>query len=350
MATICKPSVIFPNHKIKQEEIITVLKSIFPSYSNWNRAETMIRNTEVETRSLILPIEEVINLKGFGERNVIYEKEAIKLSVAASKEALRNGNVKPSDINMIIVVSCTGFMMPSLTSYLINELNLNSETVQLPIAQLGCVAGGSALNRAFDYLTLYPNHNVLLVSAEFPSLCFQGMDEDLSSLIASAIFGDCVSACVIKGKNLDASGYKITATGTYLLKNSENYIKYDIKDSGFRFGVNKEVMHSIEKVAPLLKNFSVQKQNKQIQDLDFFIFHTGGRRILDELVIHLALKEESVEFSRRSLQACGNIASGAVFDVLRQEFESLKRESNDIGIMAAFGPGFTMEYNTGVWV
>ena len=36
---------------------------------------------------------------------------------------------------------------PSLTSWMINNLGFRTDTTQLPIAQLGCAAGGAAINR-----------------------------------------------------------------------------------------------------------------------------------------------------------------------------------------------------------
>ncbi len=42
--------------------------------------------------------------------------------------------------------------MPSLTAWLINEMDFDSTTRQLPIAQLGCATGGAAINRkAHDF-------------------------------------------------------------------------------------------------------------------------------------------------------------------------------------------------------
>ncbi|WP_305810519.1 hypothetical protein [Photobacterium leiognathi] len=54
---------------------------------------------------------------------------------------------------MVIAVSCTGFMMPSLIAHLINFLDLNLNTIQLPVAQMGCVAGAYTINRAYEHTT-----------------------------------------------------------------------------------------------------------------------------------------------------------------------------------------------------
>lgn len=120
----------------------------------------------------------------------------------AAQEALEFAHLDAREIDLIIAVSCTGFMMPSLTAYLINDLGFPSTTKQLLICQLGCVAGASAINRAFEYCKAFPKANVLIACVELSSLCFQPSDETMESLLASALFGDMAAACV--KRNADA--------------------------------------------------------------------------------------------------------------------------------------------------
>jgi phloroglucinol synthase len=347
MATLCKPAIVLPPYKISQDEIIRILASLYAGGERWETIETMIRNTRVENRFMIKPMEEVIALQGFGSRNAIYAEAAKTMSGKAADAALQAAGLDAADINMIIPVTCTGFMMPSIASYLISSKGFGVHTRQLPIAQLGCVAGTSAINRAFEYLSVYPAHNVLILSVEFCSLCFQKDSMGISSLISDAIFGDCVAACVVKGGA--APGYRILATDSYTLKNTEHYIKYDIRDTGFEFVLDKEVMYAIRKVAPIFEAFVAANVGKKVNELDFYMFHTGGRRILDEVMTGLSLPPAALQHSRDCLRHLGNIASAAVLDVLYREFESGKRQPGEYGMMAAFGPGFTTEYNLGIW-
>lgn len=77
-------------------------------------------------------------------------------------------------------------------------------------------------------------------------------------------------------------------------------------------------MKAISAVAPEMERLSREHFDQVCARCDFFIFHTGGRRILDELVAHLTLAEEQVAPSRASLAEVGNVASVVVFDVLRR--------------------------------
>lgn len=348
MGILTKPAVVRPNYQISQKEMIKVLENLYPNHSQWDKISRMISNTQVNNRYIVRPIQEIVVHTGFEQRNLIYTKEARRLGVQAVRQALEYAGLEARDIDMIIVTSCTGFMMPSLTSHLISKLPFREDTKQLPIAQLGCVAGASAINRASEYCNGFKESNVLIVSVEFCSLCFQPSDCSISDLISAVLFGDSVSACVMRGKG--GMGYRVEQNASYLLKNSDRYIAYDVKSTGFHFVLDKKVMSTIKTVAPIMKDFVRKSIGLFPKELDFFVFHTGGRKILDELVNHLEVNERLITLSRCSLAECGNLSSVAVFDVLDRMFASKQRISGERGMLAAFGPGFTAEMNVGTWV
>ncbi|OHX14407.1 type III polyketide synthase PhlD [Chromobacterium sphagni] len=347
MSTLCQPNVLFPQYKITQEQMIEHLENLHGDHPRMSLAKRMIQNTEVNSRHLVLPIDELSVHTGFTHRSIVYEREARAMSSTAARQAISNANLKPSDIRMVIVTSCTGFMMPSLTAHLINDLELPASTVQLPIAQLGCVAGAAAINRAHDFASLNNRNHVLIVSLEFSSLCYQPDDTKLHAFISAALFGDAVSACVLRA-NDEAPGFNIKSTKSFFLPKSEHFIRYDVKDTGFHFTLDKAVMNSIKDVAPVMEKLNQDTYSQQCAENDFFIFHTGGRKILDELVNKLSLPADKVAPSRHSLSEAGNIASVVVFDVLRRRFES-KPKTGSVGLLAAFGPGFTAEMAVGQW-
>ncbi|WP_025131870.1 type III polyketide synthase [Pseudomonas sp. PH1b] len=347
MPTLCLPHVLFPEHRISQQQMIEHLRRLHGDQPGTALSERMIRNSQVQQRHLLLPLDELLQQSDITRRSILYERAARDMACAAARQALVNADLTPSAIRMVIVTSCTGFMMPSLTAHLINDLRLPATTVQLPIAQLGCVAGMAAINRARDFAALDVDNHVLMVSLEFSSLCYQAGDKQLHSLISAALFGDAAGACVLRADDR-AQGVRITAGRSYLLPDSEHFIRYEVKNSGFHFALDKAVMHSIKDIAPVLERFNQDHQRQGCADNDFFIFHTGGRKILDELVIHLQLPEDSVGLSRTSLAEAGNVASVAVFDVLRRQFESPPKAGSK-GLMAAFGPGFSVEMSLGQW-
>jgi len=64
--------------------------------------------------------------------------------------------MKADEIDLIITVSCTGFMIPSLDAHLINLMGFRSDVRRMPFTELGCAAGAMAMGRAADYLKAKP--------------------------------------------------------------------------------------------------------------------------------------------------------------------------------------------------
>ena len=78
MSILNKPAIIFPRYQIGQKEMITVLEELFPNHPNWATVKRMIKNSKVDKRHIIRPIEETITHSGFKKRNDLYIKEGIK--------------------------------------------------------------------------------------------------------------------------------------------------------------------------------------------------------------------------------------------------------------------------------
>src|SRR5690606_12331369 len=78
----------------------------------------------VDKRYSIMDPIEVFTSSGFGDRNDIYIRETIELGKKCLKKALQKANWKPTDVDFIITVSCTGIMIPSVDAYLINEFKM----------------------------------------------------------------------------------------------------------------------------------------------------------------------------------------------------------------------------------
>ncbi|GAA3052207.1 hypothetical protein GCM10020000_37030 [Streptomyces olivoverticillatus] len=176
MATLCRPAIAVPEYVITREQTLELARTLHADHPQLELALRLIGNTGVQTRHLVQPIEDTLKHPGFTVRNARYEREAKARVPDVVRRALENAEVSAQDIDMIVYVSCTGFMMPSMTAWLINTMDFKAETRQLPIAQLGCAAGGAAINRAHDFCTAYPTANVLIVACEFCSLLYQPTD------------------------------------------------------------------------------------------------------------------------------------------------------------------------------
>ncbi|MFR0357565.1 type III polyketide synthase [Streptomyces sediminimaris] len=347
MAVLCCPSVSVPEHTITMEDTLHLAERLHGDHDQLPLALKLISNTGVRTRHLIQPLERTLRHPGVEERTKVYVREAKKRIPAVVERALKNAGVTAADIDAVVFVSCTAFTMPSLTAWMINELGLRHDTCQIPIAQLGCAAGGAAINRAHDFCTSHADSNVLIVSCEFCSLCYQPDDLEVGNLLSNGLFGDALAAAVVKSHS--ASGLRLEANGSRLVPDTEDWISYAVKDTGFHFRLDRRVPRTMEQLAPALRDVAAT-HGCDASALDFYVVHAGGPRILDDLSHFLSVPAELFSFSRATLAQHGNIASAVVLDVLRRLITSGTLRSGHRGIVAGFGPGITAEISIGTWL
>ncbi|MEU2961052.1 type III polyketide synthase [Streptomyces albidoflavus] len=346
MAVLCRPAVAVPPHVITMEETLDLARSTHAGHDQLGLVLRLIRNTGVATRHLVQPIGETLAHPGFEARNKVYEREAKARVPQVVHQALAEAELTAQDIDLIVYVSCTGFMMPSMTAWMINSLGFRSDTRQLPIAQLGCAAGGAAVNRAHDFTKAYPGSNVLIVACEFCSLLYQPTDLGVGSLLSNGLFGDAVAAVVVRGEG--GTGLNLERNGSHLVPDTEEWISYAVRETGFHFQLDKRVPGTMSMLAPALTALSAQHL-WNVGELDFYIIHAGGPRILDDLCTHLELPSEMFAQSRATLTERGNIASCVVLDALDRYFASGKATEGARGMLAGFGPGITAEISLGTW-
>lgn len=347
MPTLCRPAVMVPEFVITQEETLEIARRRHADNPRLPLALRLIKNTGVRKRHIIRPIGETLEHPGFEIRNRIYEEHAKARVPEVIRRALDHAGLDESDIDVIIFVSCTGFMMPSMTAWLINAMGFRPETRQIPISQLGCAAGGAAINRAHDFCTAYPDANALIVSCEFCSLCYQPSDDDIGSVLSAGLFGDAVGAAVVRGAG--GTGVSLQRNSSYLIPNTEDWISYAVRSTGFHFQLDKRVPTTMKPLAPALRGL-VDDHGWDVENLDFYIIHAGGPRILDDLSTYLKVDGHAFRHSRATLIEYGNIASAVVLDALNRLFAEGHVEDQGRGVIAGFGPGITAEMAIGTWV
>jgi 1,3,6,8-tetrahydroxynaphthalene synthase len=346
MPTLCRPAVFVPSNVISLEDTLALANKIHANHEQLPLVLRLIRNTKVIKRHIIQPIEETLRHPGFEARNHVYVREAKACIPKVVQEALSNANLAADQIDAIVFVSCTGFTMPSLIAWMINELSFRSDARQLPIAQMGCAAGGAAINRAHDFCLAYPDSNVLIVACEFCSLCYQPSDLSVGNLLSNGLFGDAIAAAVVCGRG--ANGILLTGNGSRLVRGTEDWISYAVKATGFHFCLDKRVPGTMEQLAPELRSVAGE-HGWDASALDFYIIHAGGPRILDDLSHFLGVAPSRFDYSRATLMNYGNVASVVVLDAARRMFEAGAVQEGARGIIAGFGPGITAEITLGRW-
>jgi len=202
MPTIHTTAIAHPSHRYNQDEI---LHSLSLWVGDDERLLTLARrvfaNAAVHTRYGCRALFDLVNPLSITEASQLYQQQARQLGEQVVRQCLAEADTPPNAVDLLITTSCTGFMIPSLDAYLANALGFSSQVKRLPITELGCAAGAVALSRAFDYLQAFPQHTVLVVAVELPSLTFQVQDLSPANIVSSALFGDGAAAVLLTGES-----------------------------------------------------------------------------------------------------------------------------------------------------
>jgi alkylresorcinol/alkylpyrone synthase len=255
---------------------------------------------------------------------------------------LQRAGLRPDEVDLIITVSCTGFMIPSLDAHLINLMGFRSNVRRMPFTELGCAAGAMALGRAADFLKANPGGNVLIIAVELPSLTFQRKDISQANLISSILFGDGAAAVLVTGRHVP--GPKIMVSETYTFPDSLGAMGFDLRDSGFHILLAKDVPEMIgDKIRDLVNGF-LERHGKKFQDIKGWILHPGGARLLGNVEIALGLTKCQTQPSWDILGNVGNLSSATILFILQEWLEKRPLKSGEYALAAAFGPGFSAEF------
>ncbi len=333
-----------PPHTITREDVKYYMGRVFDIPER--RLEAMmsiVDNAQVHTRHVLFPIDYTVEPRSLEKTNLEYMQNAIELGQRAAKECLKRAGMTAQDIDLIITVSCTGFMIPSLDAHLINLMGFRPDVRRMPFTELGCAAGAMALGRASDYLQSHPDGNALIISVELPSLTFQRKDISQANLISSILFGDGAAAVIIS-RNESAAGPRILASETYTFPDSLGAMGFDLKDSGFHILLAKDVPEMIgAKIEGLVDGF-LSRHGQTRDAIRGWILHPGGSRLLSNVEKELGLSKCDTQPSWDILGTVGNLSSATILFILQEWLEKRPLKKNDIALAAAFGPGFSAEF------
>lgn len=346
MARISGLGTAVPLHRLTQADIAAAVAESFDLGSCKSAAlKSLFQRSEVDARFCVLDSASFKNHRSLSETMSLFRVHAEELSLVAAKRCLEKSQLRPEQVDLVITCSCTGMLLPSLSLLIARDLGLRSDVRRMPITEAGCSGGAYSLARAADFVRAFPEAHVLVIAVELPSLTLQKKDRSASNLVASSLFGDGAAAALIEGKKVapraNGTDLEIVDSHTQVLPDSLQDLGFDLRDGGLHIVLSRFVPDIVSRNAPDIIERFLGKSGLSQDDLSFFVLHPGGRKVLDALsqALHLAL--ECTEVSRAVLRAYGNQSSASVLFVLE---ETLARNApRGFGLLAAFGPGITME-------
>jgi len=355
MPAIISVSEVIPPYQVNQDQASAFARELFAeSFKDIERLLKAFQNGQIEKRHFVQGLEWFKESHTFEEKNNAYIESAVTLGREAIIKCLQNDSflkeeISFEEIDAIFFISTTGLSTPSIDARIINLLPFNAHIKRIPIWGLGCAGGAAGLSRAFEYCSAFPKSKVLVLSIELCSLTFQKNDLSKSNLIGTSLFADGIACALVIGDKVRQEAYSkkakvpfIVATQSTLMPKSLDVMGWDIRNTGLFVIFSRDIPQIIEAwLKPNVIGF-LTEQELELGQINHFIAHPGGKKVLDAYVKSLDIPTSMNETSLDILKNYGNMSSASILYVLKRFMERDVPEG-DLGLATALGPGFSSE-------
>ncbi len=334
-----------PSYSIDQVDVAALARSVFERrYEDFPRLANVFATAGIRTRHAVRPLEWFQRPRDWADRMTAYVDGAQALFTAVARKALAAAELTGRDIDTVVTVSSTGIASPTLEARAFADLGFREDVRRVPVFGLGCAGGASGLGLASRLAAAEPGDRVLLVVVELCTLAFRLDKPTKSNIVASALFGDGSAACVLQSVSASDDGpgrmlATVESSGEHLWPDTLDIMGWAIDPQGFDVIFSRAIPPFAQANARTAAAAILARSNLRLDDIDRFVFHPGGAKVITALERGLSLGQGTLEDERAVLAAYGNMSAPTVLFVLRR---ALAAGTHGRILMSAMGPGFTM--------
>ena len=275
---------------------------------------------------------------GVATRHIIKDETTVSMACEAAKKALDDGEVKPEEVDLIIVSTISSnIILPCTACEVQKELGAENATCfDLSAACSGFVL---AYNTALAYLSGGVYQTALIIGSESLSNLTNWKDRGTCIL-----FGDGAGAAVMRAKEgrtyLPAThsdgmkGKALTCLSRHThidakrMKDPEYYMQMD-GQAVFKFAVKK---------VPEVVNEVLSKNQVKKEEIVWYILHQANSRIVEAVAKRL---DEPIEKFPMNLKEYGNTSSASIPILLDELNRQGRLKAGQKLVLAGFGAGLT---------
>ena len=297
----------------------------------------ILSNTDLE--KIVDTTDEWITKRtGIKTRHIAENEVTSDLAYKAALDALKNADMKPEDIDMIIVATITPdhFTMPSTACIVAEKLGIVRPAVDISAACTGFIY---ALAHAKAFIESGMFRNILIVGAETLSKVVNWKDRT-----TCVLFGDGAGAAIIsatENRNEAIIDIDINADGKYkdFLITPGRGVKYGCETEKIWLEMkgNETFKVAVKTLSNSVKEI-LNRNNMTSDDIQFFIPHQANFRIIDAVARAINMPAEK---SVLTVHKYGNTSSASIPMAINDMFKEGKLKKGDILLLDAFGGGFT---------
>src|SRR5688572_12746650 len=274
--------------------------------------------------------------------DVLHERFATHaplIAQQAAEEALRKAACRAQDIDGVIISTCTGYLCPGLTSYVIERLGLRHDVLALDLVGQGCGAAIPNLRAAEALLAARRCDRVLSICVEICSAAFY-IDDDPGVLVSACLFGDGAGAAVVGREPIvgrRSPQWKDVAS--HIEPAARDTLRFEHKDGMLRNILTPEVPQLAAEYAERVLDEVLRENDLTRESIAAWVWHAGGRKVIEALQRRIGLEPAQLEHSTEVLRSHGNVSSACVYFVLKATLANGARPG--WWWMSSFGAGFS---------
>ncbi len=348
-AAIAAVGSAFPDTAYSQDEIGDLLGLQNPV------VRRLLRAPHIRKRHLFLPARDSgtgrVRHESAADLHAKFREGALEIGSRAIRSALDSVSLAPADVDYLMCVTSSGFMVPGLSSLFSRELGFDPKLVRADVVGMGCNAGLNGLNPLVQWVRNHPRKIGLLVCCEINSAMYV-LDDTPRTGIVNSLFGDGAAAAVLTtfGENW---GVPLPAGPVPCVVDFESYCIPE-QWAAMRFDWNENAgkwSFFLDRDIPYVIGFNIREPLERLlerNELEFsavkhWVLHTGGGAVIDSIKLSLGLEEHDVRHTRSVLRDYGNISSGSFLVSLEHLLAEGCVAAGDRGVMVTMGPGAQIE-------
>lgn len=281
---------------------------------------------------------------GIKERHIARDDEAVSdMAAQAAKNALKDANIKPDELELIIIATVTSDMsFPSTACLVQTKIGAyNAAVFDISAACAGFIYGltvGSSMIKTGIY------KKILLIGVEKLTSITDWQDRNTCIL-----FGDGAGACILEPTEKENEG----VISSYLGGDGREADLLYLPAGGSRMPPSHETidkrLHYIKMKGSELFKIAVRKMTEASRialdkigltskDVDLLVPHQANIRIIKSVARKLGLSDDQVYLN---IQKYGNMSSASTATALNEAIKEGRIKKGSIVVVTAFGGGLT---------
>lgn len=295
-----------------------------------------------------------VDLTRLQEKHLHWAKRMLREAI---KTACDDAGIEPKQISHASIVSSSGYLLPGLTAYIVQDptLGIPQNISRQDIVGMGCHAGLNSYKSAAMYAVAHPGQYALCCGVEVLSAQYiwgAESKEKLGTTVVNSLFADGCFAGILRSTPTEPPNNSyFDAPPTWWEQCCDTVALPDMiyrverGEEKYRFDLSELAPYHVGQGLRVMMHDAMWG-GIPVHYAEHVITHTGGKTVLDCTVSALGLEggpKESLQPTCKALREYGNQSSCSFFFAFDNLVKSGTVCAGDLGIFVTMGPGAGLE-------